>query len=513
MKKEIFGAEVDIKFYFEGFKEDKYTMSPVKFSGKLFEVRQSAVYTYLVGLGKIEELHEKPWRLEKAVIAAAKKIKSDMHVRSIRFEIDSILDSALDYEQMAKLITHGVHNGYYTFQKYIVSKNEDDALQHVPDIIFNHIDPCKNTYMKELITQEQPIVDAAQWAKDMINSAPNDVYPASFCGYANKLFKDKAFISENDFYTLYSKITLTKFTKDLIQSYGCNTRIYSFSEKTISAHFPSLWAVGKGASQKPRFLVVEYKHPETKFTKPLVLVGKGICFDTGGDDTKPAESKHLMRMDMSGAAHVTATVKALMDMDMPVWVVAISVLAMNKGGEDCYTQEDVVGTYKNGPTTYVKNTDAEGRVVLSDGLRFGALEYDPEIIMSDATLTGAALVAFGDYGRTAVMSNNKNVENIFIQAADDAGLRVSPLPVVDEELSEKMDGSKEGANHQSTPENRWAGTITAFQFLKEKVCYEKEIPFLHWDIASEMEKPENRGSGVRALVLFVAKILANKRER
>lgn len=477
------------------FKEKAKEFAPddIKFEGNVGETQRTTPHAYIVGLG--EEKKVTLHHVWNAARLAAEKIKKEIITDEIDYQLKHVYQSeyiSSNLEHLTHAVFLGATTGLYTFNKYKKEKTEEK----IPKISISHPQYSDNV---AVFQKDACIVSRAfTWTRNMIESAPNDVYPESFCNYTEELFKDFSFYpSECDSDYLENKTAAHKRRNELKE-------ISYFTEKTIPRFFPSLWAVGKGAEHKPRMLVVEYKHPDTKFEKPIAFVGKGICMDTGGDDSKPAESKKDMRMDMSGAAIVTGAIKAISDLNLPVWVIAISPLAMNKTGPSAYTQEEVIGTYKNGPTTLIRNTDAEGRVVLSDGLRFAALEWDPEYIIELSTLTGAAVISVGDWGRTLAMSNDEEFQKLFLEAAKNAGQRISFLPL-DDEAFENIRDKESGADHVNIGNcGRCGGALTAGAFLFAKLQgEEKEWPMIHWDIAPTHSKPEYRGQEVRTLTELV----------
>lgn len=471
------------------FKEKIGELAPddIKFNGNIGEIQRSTPHVYLAGLG--EEKKVTLHHVWNAARLTAEKINKEIHTDEIDYQLKHVNHSYINssLKQIAHAVFLGAVTGLYSFNKYKKEKKEEKN----PSISLSH--PERQDGVAVFQKDAEIIANAYRWTRDMIESAPNDVYPESFCKYVSDFLPPDFFYFSDEKSTIdyLDRKGATKATKE----------IFYYTENTIPKRFPSLWAVGKGAEHKPRMLVVEYKHPDTKFEKPIAFVGKGICMDTGGDDSKPAESKKDMRMDMSGAANVIGAIKAIVDLEMPVWVVGICPLAINKPGPTAYTQEEVIETYKNGPTTLIRNTDAEGRVVLSDGLRFAALEWDPEYIIELSTLTGAAVITVGDWGRTLAMANNKKLEELFLEAADNAGQRVSFLPL-DDEAFENIQDKEGGADHVNIGNcGRWGGALTAGAFLFAKLQgEEKEWPMIHWDIAPTHGKPEYRGQEVRTLV-------------
>lgn len=495
---------VKVVFVFKE-KIGEFAPDDIKFNGNAGEVQRSTPHVYLVGLG--EEKKVALHHVWNAARLAAEKINKERIVDEIDFQLEHINQSSINagLEQIVHAVYLGATTGLYAFNKYKKDKKEETT----PRISLSH--PSYQKSVDAFQKDAEVIADAYIWTRDMIESAPNYVYPESFCEIASN------FLAPSLFHTTYENDLDDDAFIRMIKRFAAqchNTSLcYIFDSKRIERIFPSLWAVGKGAEHKPRMLAIEYKHQNTTMTKPILFVGKGICMDTGGDDSKDAERKKGMRMDMSGAAIVTGAVKAISDLNLPVWIVSIAPLAMNKPGPTAYTQEEVVGTYKNGPTTLIRNTDAEGRVVLSDGLRFGALEWDPKYIIELSTLTGAAIISVGNWGRTLAMSNDKELEKLFSEAVDNAGQRVS-FEALDDEAFENIKDKEGGADHVNIGNcGRWGGALTAGAFLFAKLQgEEKEWPMIHWDIAPTHDKPEYRGQEIRTLIHFIKMLVKKENE-
>lgn len=450
-----------------------------KYEGNRGEIIRTLPDTYVAGLGEKNELKlHHIWDIARI---AAEKATDEIHADEICFyNIEKIcIGTPFDTQQITNAIVLGATTGLYHFDAY---KAKRDADKKMPKISVSDA----YVYQKEADILAGAYINT----RDLIEGAPNYITPHRIVRETEKIFSSEG--SPMDWWNG----SLPKQTSSLSIRY--------FMGEMIAAIFPSLDAVGRGADEKPRMLLIEYKHPNTQFTKPILFVGKGICMDTGGDDSKPADAKHNMKMDMAGAANVIGALKAIVDLGLPVWIVVICPLAINKPGPNAYTQEMVIGTYKNGPTTRVCNTDAEGRVVLSDALRFGALEFDPQCIIELSTLTGAAIKTIGAWGRTIAMSNNENLKNTFLKAVDRAGQRVTFLPL-DEEAFDNVKDKTGGADHVNVGNcGGDGGAITAGAFLFSKLQgEEKEWPMIHNDIAPTLNEPKLRGQEIRTLVEFV----------
>jgi leucyl aminopeptidase len=233
-----------------------------------------------------------------------------------------------------------------------------------------------------------------------------------------------------------------------------------------------LLAVAKGSQEPPRFIVLEYRGGAVG-ARPLVLVGKGVTFDSGGISIKPAEKMEEMKYDMSGAAAVLGAMRAIAELRLPVNVVGLVPATENLPSGTAVKPGDVIGSHF-GRTIEVVNTDAEGRLILVDALSY-ARRFEPAAILDAATLTGACVVALGNHA-IGLMGNDGGLEEEVRAAGQRVGERCWPLPLWDEYREQLDSGIADIKNTGGRP----AGTITAGWFLKEFVG---ATPWVHLDIA------------------------------
>ncbi len=233
-------------------------------------------------------------------------------------------------------------------------------------------------------------------------------------------------------------------------------------------------AVNRGSMEPPSFSIMEYKPAKSLNTQPIVLVGKGIVYDTGGLSLKPTPaSMDRMKSDMSGAAVVTALMYAVARMKLPLHLIALVPATDNRPGENAYVPGDIITMY-SGTTVEVLNTDAEGRLVLADALHW-AKRYKPELVMDFATLTGAASVAVGEHGVVCMGTAAETVK----QALKDSGFRQYERLVeypLWEEYGEMIKSEFADLKNIGGPSG---GAITAGKFLEHFTDY----PWMHFDIA------------------------------
>jgi leucyl aminopeptidase len=267
-----------------------------------------------------------------------------------------------------------------------------------------------------------------------------------------------------------------------------------------------LLSVNKGSVEPPTFTIAEYKPDNAINTKPMIFVGKGVVYDTGGLSLKPTpDSMDVMKCDMGGAASVIGAITAIAANKLPVHIITLIPATDNRPSLNAYAPGDVI-TMFNGTTVEVKNTDAEGRLILADALTY-AERYNPELVIDFATLTGASIRAIGGYATaffsTAGISYNHKVH----EAASETFERVMEFPLwkdyFEELKSDVADLSNLGASN--------AGHISAAKFLE----YFTKYPWMHFDIAGpaflKNEKDYNpkgaTGVGVRLMYNFIKKLI------
>lgn len=257
-----------------------------------------------------------------------------------------------------------------------------------------------------------------------------------------------------------------------------------WDEQQLAAEgFGGLLAVGGGSANPPRLIRMDYTpRGATKKMPTVVLVGKGITFDTGGLDIKPSESMLTMKRDMSGGAAVIAAMAALRDVDCPVRVVGLVPAAENSVSGSAMRPGDVI-THFGGRTSEVNNTDAEGRLVLADAMAYAVSELAPTVLLDIATLTGAMKVSLGQW-TGGYFANHEGLAAQVEAAALDSGENIWRMPLVkdyeDKVTSKIADGDNAAGG---------AGAITAALFLQH---FAGDVPWAHVDFASAAESPADR---------------------
>ncbi len=275
-------------------------------------------------------------------------------------------------------------------------------------------------------------------------------------------------------------------------------------QRIVALKMGGLLAVNRGSVDPPTFTIAEYKPKGAVNSKPLVLVGKGVVYDTGGMSLKPTpQSMDFMKSDMAGAAAMAGVLRAVAAMKLPVHVVALIPATDNRTDGNAYVPGDVITMY-DGTTVEVKNTDAEGRLLLADALTY-AKKYDPLLVIDAATLTGAAVRAIGNYATCVMATADDQVMATLDACGNDTYERLVRFPLwseyAEEIKSEIADLSNLGKGE--------GGQISAAKFLEHFTNY----PWVHLDIAgpaylhgrASYRTSGGTATGVRLLVRFIEK--------
>lgn len=300
------------------------------------------------------------------------------------------------------------------------------------------------------------------------------------------------------------KLTATNFSERVVNlgmQIGFEVEVLN-KANIESLRMGGLLGVNKGSIDPPTFTIMEHKPETPRNEKPLILVGKGVMYDTGGLSLKPtAGSMDSMKSDMAGAAAVVGTITALAGMKSDVWVIGLVPATDNRPGGNAITPGDILHMY-DGTSVEVLNTDAEGRLILADALAF-AKKYNPDLVIDLATLTGAAVIAAG---RQAICAMGTIGDEQYVKlekAGHEVHERLVRLPL----WPEYNDMIKSSVADLKNIGGREAGTITAGKFLEHFTDY----PWIHLDIAAsafldkgDAYRPEGgTGAGVRLLTSFI----------
>ena len=306
-------------------------------------------------------------------------------------------------------------------------------------------DEAKDRAVKAAVKRAAVLADAQSYARDLVNLPPNRLFPQSF----------------------------VESVKERAASASAKVSVKVLDEKALAkGGFGGIVGVGQGSANPPRIVQLSWSPARAKAS--IALVGKGISFDSGGLCIKPPASMLTMKSDMAGAAAVAATVFAAAELGVPVSVTGYLCLAENMPSGTAQRPGDVV-VMRDGTTVEIIDTDAEGRMVLGDGLCL-ASESKPDAIVDIATLTGAQMVALGARV-AAIMANDDAFRDTVRAAADAAGEAAWPMPLP-KDLRSQLDSTVADLAHKG---ERWGGMLTAGLFLQEFVG--EGIPWAHIDIA------------------------------
>jgi leucyl aminopeptidase len=318
------------------------------------------------------------------------------------------------------------------------------------------------------LARGRALASGINFARDLGNLPGNVCTPAHLADEARRLAREH-------------RLKLKVLERDDMQKLGMHT----------------LLSVAAGSSQPPKLIVLEYM-AGPKSQKPVVLVGKGVTFDTGGISLKPAAEMDEMKFDMSGAGSVLGTLKALAEMKLPVNVVGIVPATENMPGGRATKPGDIV-TSMSGQTVEILNTDAEGRLILCDALTY-AERYQPAAVVDIATLTGACVIALG-HVVSGLFANDDALAQELLKAGEASGDRAWHLPLHDEYQEQLRSNFADFANIGGRP----AGAVTAACFLSR---FTKKYKWAHLDVAGTAWKSgKDKGSTGRPVPLLTEFLL------
>ena len=440
-----------------------------EFSGKRNKVkllhtlgRLPAARLLLVGLGKRKELDNE--RLRQAAGSAAQTLRA-ANLASCATVLHLAGDGAAE---SVSAVVEGFMLGSYAFDLYRTGPRELAILEELT-LLVGTKGALKEA--EKACAEASVLSSAVRLARDMVTQPGNVATPAY----------------------------LAEQALSMSASYGIDCTILDRVEIERQG-LSALLAVGKGGAEQPRFIIMEYRGAE-KGARPVVLVGKGITFDSGGISLKPREGMERMKDDMAGAAAVIATMQAAAALGLQVNLIGLVPAAENMPDGGSYKPGDVITTMA-GKTVEINNTDAEGRMILCDAIHY-ARRYKPSAIIDLATLTGACLVALGT-SASGMLGNDDRLKRALKAAGEKTGERLWELPLW-EEYGEAMksdiaDLKNAGGAH--------AGTITAAWFLQQFVG---ETRWAHLDIAGTAWEEKGKhylpkgatGVGVRLLVEYL----------
>jgi leucyl aminopeptidase len=361
-----------------------------------------------------------------------------------RREVALALPVTGDPREAVTAIATGALLGAYAFDRY----RRSSAARHEPAVeSIIVLGAGRAAPVRRALQRAEVVCGAVGQARDLVNTPPSDLHPKEFAAWASG------------------------------QATELGLEVEVLDERALKrGGYGGILAVGQGSVNPPRLVRIDYRHPRAR--RHLAFVGKGITFDSGGLSLKPTASMDWMKADMGGAAAVVAATFAIARLGFAVDVTTWAPLAENMPSGSAQRPSDVFTAY-GGTTVEVLNTDAEGRLVLADGLA-RASEDDPDLIVDVATLTGAQVTALGSRV-SAVMSNDDALRTAVVDAAGRAGEAMWPMPLPPE-LRKGLDSAvADIANMGETH----GGMLTAATFLREFVGNRdgEQIPWAHLDIA------------------------------
>lgn len=424
---------------------------------------------YHLGAGKYKNMTPRKFRLFLRTITQAAK---SHQIEYLAVQLSNSPFPQLNQYDESWILSTMVENfmmADYEYRKYKTSKKKQLGLKEI--LICGGLNKAaKAGFERGIILSE-----AISLTRDIANESGADMTPLALAAAAKKSVA------------------------------GTKAKVTIHNHKKIKAMKMGLIdAVGKGADDEPCFIVMEYWGAK-KTDQPLMLVGKGITYDTGGLNIKPSGHMHDMHMDMSGGAAAIGAFSAAVKLGLKKNIVALIPAAENAVSDRAMRAGDII-TSMSGQTVEVIHTDAEGRLVLADALTYASKHYKPKAILDMATLTGAALVALGKHA-SAIMTKDHSLQEKLQALGEESGDYVWPLPLWDEYKQYLKSSRADIANIDPTFA-RTSGTIEGGTFLS--FFAPKGVPWAHIDIAPRMESiPSDKlakgaaGEPVRLLVKFL----------
>lgn len=418
----------------------------------------------LVGSGKDEALGDRAWRKLAASVATVLK---GLGGSDAVLALDDIAVTGRDgHYGKYRLLAETLLDSGYVFDRYKSQKAEPRALKKITVLTAK----AGQGEVERAVKHATAIATGMAFTRDLGNLPPNVCHPS--------------FLAEQ--------------AKDLGKAHK-GLKVEVLDEKKIKdLGMGAFYAVGQGSDQPPRLIVLNYQGGK-KNEKPFVLVGKGITFDTGGISLKPGAGMDEMKYDMCGAASVFGTLRAVLELQLPINLVCLLACAENMPSGGATRPGDIVTTM-SGQTVEILNTDAEGRLVLCDALTY-AERFKPQAVIDIATLTGACIVALGSH-TSGLMGNSDELVGQLLDAGKRADDRAWQLPLFDE-YQEQLDSPFADIANIGGPK---AGTITAGCFLSR---FAKQYSWAHLDIAGTawVSGGKDKGASGRPVPLLTQYLL------
>ncbi len=444
----------------------KRIIKTCNFSGKVNDHRtiddfKSKKQLLLFGLG--EKKKYGPLVIKKTLIQIFKKLMQT-NMSSVSISLDNLITNGKN-EVTLEMILSSIENSRYVY-KFKTEKNQTKIK--TVSILSKKEVSSKN--FSQILKTSLAISNGISLAKELGNTPPNICTP-TFLASSIKKMKSK-----------HKSLKVKVIDEPEMKRLGMGAFL----------------SVSKGSKQPGKIVIIE--HMPIKSQNPIVIVGKGITFDTGGISLKPSPNMDEMKYDMSGAGSVIGVMKACAEMNLKKNVVGVITSAENMPGSQASRPGDVVQTM-SGLKVEILNTDAEGRLVLCDAITY-AKKYKPKYLIDIATLTGACLVGLGKYP-SGLFTNNQTLANKIMASGDRTGDRVWQLPLYDDYFDELKTNFADIQNIGG----RYGGAITAAAFLAK---FTQDIKWAHLDIAgTAWEVGPNKGSTGRPVDLLIDFIRSN----
>ena len=391
----------------------------------------------LVGSGKDSELSDRQLR---KLLTATHAVLKTLGGSDATLALQDLQVKGRDAYGKARLMVETLADGGYQFDRFKSQKADASALKKLTLLS----DKADQADVERATRQALAIAAGMALTRDLGNLPPNLCHPSYLAEEAKALGK------------AYKNLKIEVLDEKKLKELGMGAFL----------------AVAQGSDQPPRLIVLNYQGGK-KTEKPYALVGKGITFDTGGISIKPSSGMDEMKYDMCGAASVFGTLKAVLELQLPINLVCLLACAENMPSGGATRPGDIVSTM-SGQTVEILNTDAEGRLVLCDTLTY-AERFKPQAVIDIATLTGACIVALGS-NVSGLMGNNEELVQQILAAGLTADDRAWQLPLYDE-YQEQLDSPFADIANIGGPK---AGTITAGCFLSR---FAKNFHWAHLDIA------------------------------
>lgn len=443
--------ENDLKDFSFSPSEFEYIKNQVEDKKKTIQINSYYKWSYIQLIDTENEQYITKEKLRRAAGSLYPTLKSNKHEEIIIVDLSNNAEYTIAF-------TAGLALSHYQFLKYF--NKAEEKKNHLKEILIK-----SPTVAEEQISELNIVIESVYLTRDLVNE------PVSY-------------------------LNTEKFSEEILRigkEAGFNVEVLN-KKQIESLKMNGLLAVNKGSIDPPAFSILTWNPKNAINKKPYILVGKGVVYDTGGMNIKTGNYLDTMKSDMAGGASVVGTFNSISKAKLPIYVIGLIPTTDNRLNGNAHVPDDII-TMHDGTTVEIKNTDAEGRLILADALSF-AKKYDPELVIDMATLTGSAQVAIGDQGIVA-MSNVKDdkFENLKI-SGNNVYERIVEFPIWDE-YAEMLKSDVADLKNLGGKE---AGAITAAKFLQHFTKY----PWIHLDIAgcAFLTKSDNyRGTGATGVTI------------